>query len=164
MEERRPARKQALPASEAQLINSLYDEELYTRLNQLFHAGWTLQAIGDAFDPPRTRSTIRFWINRRHTPVFRDEELPRPRIKSRGYIPRRPKSPGIPPDTLARIRELAPLARRYRAKMNPASAEARANDELTGICMMLIEENVTVRELSAAAGVTYRAMARRLGR
>jgi hypothetical protein len=48
--------------------------------------------------------------------------------------------------------------------MSPSSEEARANDELTSVCVSLINDNVTVRELAAAAGVTYRAMARRLGR
>jgi hypothetical protein len=32
------------------------------------------------------------------------------------------------------------------------------------ICTRLYESNVTVRELAEAAGVTYRAMARRLGK
>lgn len=164
MEKRRPARKQQLPEAEAKLLNDLFDDELYTRVNQLYSIGWTLQAIGDAFTPGRTRSTIRFWVNRRHTPSFLDQELPRPRYKARGYVSRRPKSPGIDSVTLRYIEELAPLARRYRAKMSPSSAEAKANSALTDVCVQLIDENVTVRELAEAASVTYRAMARRLGR
>jgi lambda repressor-like predicted transcriptional regulator len=39
-----------------------------------------------------------------------------------------------------------------------------ANDELTELCASLHRSGVSVRELSQAAGVTYRAMARRLGR
>jgi hypothetical protein len=41
---------------------------------------------------------------------------------------------------------------------------AIANTELGQICLDLYAKNVTVRELAAAAGVTYRAMARRLGK
>jgi hypothetical protein len=162
--ERRPARKQQLPADEAGILNALWDDELYTRVRSLYEAGWTLQAIGNAFSPPRTRSTVRFWVNRRHSPEPLKQILPLPKYKARGYVSRRPKSPGIDSVTLLRIQEISPLARRYRAKMSPSSEEARANDELTSVCVSLINDNVTVRELAAAAGVTYRAMARRLGR
>ena len=164
--ERRPARNQQLPQDEVELLNTLWDEEFYTRIRALFDAGWTLESIGRAFNPPRRRSTIRYWANRtvrKEYPQLQ-ETVPQPKHKPRGYVSRRPKSPGIDPTTRSRIQELAPLARRYRAKMNPASVEALANDELTGICMRLIDENVTVRELAEAAEVTYRAMARRLGR
>jgi len=162
--ERRPARKQQLPADEAQLLSSLWDDELYTRVRALYEAGWTLQAIGNAFTPPRTRSTIRFWANRRHSSSPLEQILPLPKYKARGYVSRRPKSPGIDSVTLSRIQEISPLARRYRSKMSPSSQEARANAELTDICIELVNEHVTVRELAAATGVTYRAMARRLGR
>ena len=65
--------------------------------------------------------------------------------------------------TRAKISDLAPLARRYRARANPYGAYAVANEELTVICKDLFESGTTVRELAEAAGVTYRAMARRLG-
>jgi len=145
-------------------LNTLFDEELYTRVRSLFDAGWTLQAIGDAFTPPRTRSTVRYWATRRHSPSTLPQELPAPRYKARGYVSRRPKSPGIPQDVRDRILNLSNVARRYRAKMNPLSREALANEELTNLCTSLYEANVPVRELAEAAGVTYRAMARRLGR
>jgi hypothetical protein len=134
------------------------------RLRSLFNAGWTLQAIGDAFIPPRTRSTVRYWAMRQHTAAVLPDEIPKPRYRVRGYVPRRPKSPGIPDDIRERIASLSRLARRYRSKMNPLSSEALANDELTSLCASLHESSVPVRELAEAAGVTYRAMARRLGR
>lgn len=164
METRRPARKQALPKDEADLLNTLFDDYLYTRVNQLFDEGWTLQAIGDAFDPPRGRSTIRFWASRRHDKTLLDNPPPRPRLAPRGYVSRRPVSPGISSADMERITRLSPLARKYRAKMSTSSIEARANQELTDLCVHLAAQDVTVRELAAAAGVTYRAMARRLGR
>jgi hypothetical protein len=162
---RRPAYRQALPPVEASLLNDLVDEELYTRVGELFAAGWTLQAIGDAFDPPRQRSTVRYWMNRRHDPSpLPDAPLPTPRRRATGYVSRRPRSPGIEPDVRARLGELAPLAQRYRAKTRSDSREAQANRELTERCVALHASGVPVRELAEAAGVTYRAMARRLGR
>jgi hypothetical protein len=65
--------------------------------------------------------------------------------------------------TRAKISQLAPLARRYRARANPYGVYAVANEELTVICKDLFENGTTVRELAEAAGVTYRAMARRIG-
>jgi hypothetical protein len=166
MEQRRIARQQPLPLAEADVLNKLWDEELYTRIRALYDAGWTLDAIGQAFSPPRRRSTVRYWANRTIHGEYPQisSDIPQPRLKPRGYVSRRPKSPGIPPTELMQIKALAPLARRYRAKMSPASSEAMANLSLTEICMSLVESNVTVKELAEAAGVTYRAMARRLGR
>ncbi len=165
METRRPARNQKLPTSEAALLNSLFDDKLYTRLNELYTAGWTLQAMGDAFTPPRRRSTIKSWVSRRYTPTsLAESPIPTPRYPKTGYVSRRPVSPGISADEMARIKQLAPSARRYRAKMTADSPQAIANDALTRVCVELHSRNVTVRELAAAAGVTYRAMARRLGK
>lgn len=163
MSNRRAARKQDLPESEAQLLNKLFDDELTTRLNDLYNAGWTLQAMGNAFDPPRIRTTVRSWMVRRYMRVELDAPLPKPR-GPRGYVPRRPVSPGISKDDMARIKALAPLARTYRSKMDPGSPQAIANLSLTELCLSLNERNVTVKELAEAAGVTYRAMARRLGK
>ena len=165
-EKRRPARKQALPKSEADLLNSLFDKEFYTRVRQLYEAGWPLQSIGNACNPPRRRSTVKFWVSRKHDLSPVDTELPLPKLKTgpRGYVSRRPVSPGISQADRARIEQLSPLARRYRSKMTPTAPQAIANDELTDICVRLHQTNVTVKELAEAAGVTYRAMARRLGK
>ena len=165
METRRPARNQKLPTDEAVLLNSLFDDKLYTRLNDLYAAGWTLQAMGDAFSPPRRRSTVKSWVSRRYTPTpVADSPIPTPRYPKTGYVSRRPVSPGISADEMARIKQLAPQARRYRSKMTASSPQAIANDALTRICLELNSRNVTVKELADAAGVTYRAMARRLGK
>ncbi len=164
MSTRRAARKQSLPASESEVLNKLFDDELATRLTQLFNAGWTLQAMGDAFTPKRCRSTVRSWMVRRHDISPLDfPPIPLPKAP-RGYVSRRPVSPGISPDDLSRIKALAPLARTYRSKMDAHGPQAVANHSLTEICLSLSERNVTVKELAEAAGVTYRAMARRLGR
>jgi hypothetical protein len=166
MEQRRIARQQPLPLDEVKILNSLWDEQMFVRVRALYEAGWTLDAIGQAFNPPRRRTTVRYWANRTIRGEYPEiaSTIPRPKLKPRGYVSRRPVSPGIPAAELSRIQALAPLARRYRAKMAPTAPEGLANAELTNICLQLIESNVTVRELAEAAGVTYRAMARRLGR
>jgi len=165
METRRPARKQELPKDEFDVLSSQLDpNQFYARMHQLYSVGWTLQAIGNLWDPPKRRSTIRYWINRADKSVSVEVPVPSPKQKTTGYVSRRPVSPGISADDLTRIEQLSPLARRYRSKMASNSPQAIANDELTRICLDLHSRNVTVRELAAAAGVTYRAMSRRLGK
>jgi hypothetical protein len=164
---RRSARSQPLPLEEAAHLNSLPKDSLITRVYELYHQGWTLQAIGDALIPPRPRSTVRSWLLRFTPPTERDlvdAPIPAPAYKTHpdGYQKRRPVSPGILPDELELIQSIAPLARTYRAKMSTNSAACVANDQLTAICIRLNMSGVSVRELAQAAGVTYRAMSKRL--
>jgi hypothetical protein len=164
---RRSARSQPLPLEEAAHLNSLSKDSLITRVHELYHQGWTLQAIGDALIPPRPRSTVRSWLLRFTSPTERDltdAPIPAPTYKTHpdGYQKRRPVSPGILPDELELIQSIAPLARTYRAKMSVNSSARVANDQLTAICIRLNLSGVSVRELAQAAGVTYRAMSKRL--
>jgi len=164
---RRPAREQSLPESERALLSTLKGFLLYRRVFLLFEAGWTLRSIGEAFDPVRSRSTVQAWVNRGREvtesdtfPHILTPEYVTPAV----YVPVRPASPGIPPDELARIQELAPIAKRYRASMNPRHRAAVANDELTALYGRLRSEGVSLGELANAAGVSYRAIAKRLDR
>ena len=151
-----------LPKSEADFLASLSKEQLWRRVKDLNDAGWTLQSIADAFDPPRRRSTIRSWVIK-DTPecefVTATPTPPQPKAKSRR---KRPRSPGIPHDEQLRIARLSPLARRFRARTNPSSTSFTANQELTNIAGLLYNKGVTVSELARASGVTYRAMKRRV--
>ena len=151
-----------LPKSEAIFLASLSKEQLWRRVKDLNDAGWTLQSIADAFDPPRRRSTIRSWVIK-DTPecefVTATPAPPQPKAKSRR---KRPRSPGIPHDEQLRIARLSPLARRFRARTNPSSTSFTANQELTNIAGLLYNKGVTVSELARASGVTYRAMKRRV--
>ena len=151
-----------LPKSEADFLASLSKEQLWRRVKDLNDAGWTLQSIADAFDPPRRRSTIRSWAIK-DTPecefITATPTPPQPKPKSRR---KRPKSPGIPHDEQLRIARLSPLARRFRARTNPSSVSFTANQELTNIAGLLYNKGVTVSELARASGVTYRAMKRRV--
>ena len=137
------------------------------------------------FTPPKQRSSIRVWAT--GNTQTRPDHPPVPLISSsssRSYssiLPaaeksasihkhkrvRRaydPASPLLTQQMHQQIRKLAPLARQYRARANPNGVYAKANVELTKLCKDLyFKQNVSVRELSDAAGITYRAMARRIG-
>jgi len=165
--DRRSARNQALPPEEADILRSLKGFSLYARANHLYNAGWTLRAIGEAFSPPKVRSTVRSWVERgrestttQPLPVVEPPTLATPPE----YIPIKAVSPGISPADLALIQELAPISRKFRASMSPRHPAALANQELTDLCLTLYTNHVTITELAKAADVTYRAMAKRLGK
>lgn len=167
---RRPARNQPLPEAEAARLLTLKGFDLYHRVWALYTSGWTLRAIGEAFDPPKSRSTIQSWVDRgREVPpnniTTAADFVQAPTLATPPtYIPVRPVSPGISPADLAEIQKLAPISRKYRAGMSPRHKAALANSDLTAICSRLYESDVSITELATAAGVTYRAMAKRLGR
>lgn len=172
MTDRRSARNQPLPPEEKRYLESLPQEELIKRVYDLYQKGWTLQAIGDSLTPPRPRSTVRSWLLRFTPPTERDLvdapissiPVPSPGYKTHpdGYQKVIPPSPGILPDELELIRSIAPIARTYRSKMSSNSAAAVANDQLGAICLRLHANGVPIKELAEAAGVTYRAMYKRV--
>ena len=161
---RRPARGQQLPPQEVELLNSLQGEQRIERVAALFNAGWSLQTIGDSLQPTHPRSTIRTWVQRAKGLNTIDAPIPTPKLKTpqSGYEKKRPNSPGISPDAFETIRQLAPLARTFRSRMASTSAAAVANQRLTDLCKKLYTERVSIRELAEAAGVTYRAMYKRI--
>ena len=178
--------KDRLPEGECVYLGTLSGVPLKARARALHQSGWSLAAIAEAFDPPRQRSSVRAWvlsnvpapdtqpplppspsssslIIARESSVFSSSET----VKTKTKVPRRvynPASPRISSTQKNKIATLAPLARRYRARTSPNGTYARANNELTDLCKNLYYKGTYVRELSLAAGVTYRAMARRLGR
>lgn len=149
-------------------------DDLCFRVRDLNMAGWTFQSIANAFDPPRRRSTIRSWavrgekvmVNPRYI-TYTDsivlEPVPAPPAK-RPRAKNRPKSPGLSHDEQLTIARLAPDARRYRSRTLESSTASIANARLTQISGDLYQKGVTVSELARAAGVTYRAMKRRVDR
>lgn len=163
---RRAAREQALPDEEAQLLNSLMPPALYVYCKELYEAGWTLRSIGEALNPKRSRSTIRSWVLKETPPMPPVAPTPAsPELKTPAvYEPKRPASPGIPPALYAQISADAPIARKFRSGMSPLHKAALANQRLTDTCVLLFESGVPIQELADAAGVTYKAMARRVGR
>lgn len=167
-----------LPAAECDFLRVLMREELYARAQELHSVGWSVTAIANAFDPPRPRSTVHTWLSRPHTTTH-TRPIPSPSSSSSSIAaaeknaqarPKRerrvytPSSPALTAAEKDRIKVVAPLARRYRARANPNGVYASANDELTRIARDAYLRGTPISELAAAAGVTYRAMARRLGK
>jgi len=163
---RRPARNQPIPLSESNLLASLDYDHAVLRTKQLFDAGWTLQAIGDAFTPPKGRSSVKAWVDRPSPPpsIHVDVPIPSPTYQTprNGYQRKTPKSPGVPSDVQANLRVLAPVARGYRARMPAGHPIARANTEFDAVIKDLHDHYVSVADIARAAQVTHRAIARRL--
>lgn len=157
-----------LPADEVAYLASLPREEMESRLRALWENGWSLASLGDSVQPQRPKTTIHFWVKRAATtPQSRILPTPPPKslttsvpVKSAPRL--RSISPGVPSDIRDRIRELSILARRYRAKTPPNSPIALANDELTAIARTLSSMGVPTQAIADVAGVSYRAMARRI--
>lgn len=158
---RKSARGQKLPPQEVELLNSITVDALIGRVNALYKEGWSLQTIGDSLTPARPRTTIRSWVLKDQSNTI-DAPIPTPKITEEGT--QRPKkvSPGMSNATFEDIRTLAPLARTFRAKMTSTAAPAVANQRLTDLCKDLYNNGVSIKELAAAAGVTYRAMYKRI--
>lgn len=172
-----------LPSEEVEVLVRCSGDVLRARVQALREAGWTLASIADAWDPPKQRSSIRLLATtptKSPLPIVSSPPSPSPQSSSLTAAekrnpsapPRRHRrarrfytegSPKISKDDARTLRRLAPLARRYRARANPNGAYAVANTELTGLCIVLYRDGVSVQELATTAGVTYRAMARRLG-
>jgi hypothetical protein len=165
--DRRSAREQSLPEPEADFLSTLHGDDLYLRCRDLYNAGWTLRAMAEAIRPPVSRATVHNWINKTvwaPTLAIHDTPpVPDPQLKTtKEYVRKTPTSPGIPPNHLLTIQELAPIARKFRSGMSPKHRAAIANDALTVLCQQLHEDDVPIQELADAAGVTYRAMAKRI--
>jgi DNA-binding NtrC family response regulator len=154
---RKSARNQPLPIEEVAVLRSLKGIKLKARCRALYDAGWTLSAIGEPLG--KQRSTIRLWVNSVE-PSTGGFSIPLPIDKT--YVPKKTPSPGISAVDRQRITELAPLARKYRSKLPDTHPSSKANYELTALCMSLHSQHVTIQELADAAGVTYRAMYRRI--
>lgn len=156
---RKSARNQSLPQDEAEYLRTLQATELKLRARRLFEAGWTLAAIGTPIDRPR--STVRFWVNNvpNLTPKS-DRPIPTP--EDRSYVPKRPKSPGISAHDRTSLATLAPVARTYRARLPQSHRATIANIQMTELSKTLHSAGVPIQEIADAAGVTYRAMYRRV--
>jgi DNA invertase Pin-like site-specific DNA recombinase len=68
----------------------------------------------------------------------------------------------VPPHLRLKLRQLAVLAQRNRAKIRPDSPQALASKELTELARTLRRQGVPTTAIANAAGISYRAMHRRL--
>ena len=178
-----------LPESEYRLLGALSGNELKARVRELVTAGWSMSAVGKACAPPRSRSTIRSWIspssssssssssdstisavkNSSSNPVHQVHPVPTAPAKKDRYAPKRKNvmpnaSPGLTEVDKSNIKVLAQLASRYRSTSSTSSAYGKANADFTQLINTLYSRGVTVREIAAAAEVTYRAINRRITR
>jgi hypothetical protein len=149
-------------------LNGIPNKDLPLRAAQLHYlAGWSFAAISRALDGRITARALRY-MTAAYTPDF----LPPPPTKRFPL----PQAPEVRPVLSARhkellsateestIAELAPIARRYRASMSPEHAAAYANRDLTTLVLDCYARGVSISDLARAAGVSHRAMAKRLGK
>jgi hypothetical protein len=159
-----------LPKDEVTFLENLFQNELQSRLLALHEAGWSLSALGRSLKPSKPKTTVHFWIKKAEkVEQKRDIPLPPPKslttsVPTRTAPRLRSISPGVPPDIRPRLRHLSEQARRYRAKTPAGSPLALANEELTAVAKTLRSMGVPTAAIAEAAGVSYRAMARRLNK
>lgn len=151
-------------------LESLPRSSFESRLRALWEAGWSLNSLGQSLRPARPKTTIHFWVRRAESEK-QIRAIPAPQKKSLATEtptkkpPRlRPVSPGVPQDMKPKLRELSELARRYRSRTPASSPFAQANEELTTIALTLRSMGVPTAKIAEAAGVSYRAMAKRLSK
>lgn len=160
--------KPRLPDDEVRFLATLTQDALPARLRQLWLAGWSLNTIATSLRPQRPKSTIHFWVQNAPN-IEQTRTLPLPPKKSPqssapldSALRMRSISPEVPLELIPHIRQLAELSKRYRSKTPASSPLAAANRELTEISLDLYRRGVPAASIADAAGVTYRAMARRL--
>lgn len=158
-----------LPADEILFLQALPTPQMHSRLAHLHSQGWSLSTIARSLNPPKPKTTVHYWIQNAATDTEQRRALPEPPPTSLTMAvptykaPRtRSVSPNVPPDIRPKLRELSEKSKRYRAKTPSSSETARANQELTKIALELHAHGVPTSKIAAAAGVTYRAMARRI--
>lgn len=158
-----------LPHDEVTFLESLPIHQMHARLAMLHQSGWSLSQLASSLNPPRPKTTVHFWIrNSVCDPALSRRPTPAPPLPLTALVPsaRTPRtrsiSPKVPPALAPRLAELSITARRYRAKTPQASPIAQANRELTELALNLRRSGVSTADIARAAGVSYRAMARRI--
>ncbi len=161
-------KKTRLPDDEVRFLSNLSEQFLKERVKALWDAGWSLSVIANSLKPVRPKSTIHFWVQntelvqqRRPIPAIPPKSLTVTAPISNSPITRS-ISPSVPPDLKPHIRQLANLSKRYRSKTPANSPLAEANRELTIITLDLYHRGVPAAAIAEAAGVSYRAIARRI--
>jgi hypothetical protein len=157
-----------LPFDEVTFIASLSRPQAEARMRALWEIGWSLQSIGSSLNPPRPKTTIHFWVKR--APSEQQHRMvppPPPRSLTTSVptktAPRvRTISPGVPEHLKNEIKELSSQARFFRAKTPAGHPVALANDQLTTMVKTLYTMGVPAQALADAAGISYRAMIRRI--
>lgn len=151
-----------LPEAERAFLATLPKTHLAIRLRDLNKAGWSLQDLGKSLEPPRPKTTIHYWITNSHSPTPSNFPATYPPPPAQRAV--RAVSPTVPAHLRPRLRELAVLAVRNRAKIRPDAPQALASTELTNLTRLLKSQGVPTAAIAEAAGVSYRAMHKRIGK
>ncbi len=161
--------EQLLPLSEVEFLATLQPNNLKSRLSRLHKAGWSLSILSRSIGVPKT--TIHFWVkNSSFDSTTSHIAIPKAVVPIKKLLPlskglrTRSLKPKVPPQLVPRLRELSLQSRRYRARTPKGSSAALANTELTQLAVNLRHQGVPTSDIARAAGVSYRAMARRISK
>lgn len=159
----------ALPLEEVEFLSTLSIAQRDSRLLLLHEAGWSFAILGRSIN--RSKTTIHFWVkNAKRDSTLIQQPVPRPFLPLKASLPfskglrTRSISPKVPPDLRPLLRELSLQSRRYRARTPKNSPLAQANEQLTDLAVRLRLQGVPTADIAEAAGVSYRAMARRIAK
>ena len=145
-----------LPTEVREKFGTLGMNERNDYITALRHAGWTLQAISEATDI--TRERVR-QIVATTNPTISYDNIPLPPV-----VAEKKKTVYIEPsaETLARLRELRPLAAQVRGKSLAYRAEGEEFSRLLNHARTV--EGVTIYRLAKRLGVTPASIRFRLAR
>lgn len=151
-----------LPPAEVEYLSSLTQPRKSSRLAQLHASGWSLSQLALSLQPPRPKTTVHFWVRNAQPAPPTAPPTPTPPINPLRATNIRSISPKVPPEQRPILRELSSQARRYRSGTPDSASTARANRELTRAVLQLRDFGVPTQDIADAAGVSYRAMAKRI--
>lgn len=160
-----------LPQSEIEHLANLSASStsaFHSRLLALWEAGWSLSILGNSVSPKRPRATIHYWV-RKAPIVAQSLPVPSPEFNKPltsallGVVSAKTRTiaPSVTPEVAAELRSLSLQARRYRSRTSDSNKFAVANREFTDLVKELRSQGVPAVDIAQAAGISYRAIARR---
>lgn len=160
-----------LPQSEISYLASLSASDVgafHARLLALWEAGWSLSVLGNSVSPKRPRATIHYWVrktaSRTQTVPIPTPEFSKPLTSALlGVVSAKTRTiaPSVTPEVAAQLRDLSLQARRYRSRTSESNKFAVANREFTALVKDLRAQGIPAVDIADAAGISYRAVARR---
>ena len=160
-----------LPQGEIDYLAALSEtnpKAFHSRLLALWEAGWSLSVLGNAVSPKRPRATIHYWV-RKADKTAQIAAIPQPQFTQSlpaallGVVPAKTRTiaPTVTPEMSEKLRTLSLQARRYRSRTTQDNRFAVANREFTDLVKELRSQGVPAVDIAQAAGISYRAVARR---
>lgn len=160
-----------LPQGEIDFLATLSETDskaFHSRLLALWEAGWSLSILGNSVSPKRPRATIHYWV-RKAEKTPQTAAIPQPKFAQSlpaallgvVSVKTRTIAPSITPEMSEKLRTLSLQARRYRSRTTQDNRFAVANREFTNLVKELRSEGIPAVEIAEAAGISYRAVARR---